>query len=389
MKNILLCFISFISISIFSQNTKELDWDYSNFLKYKKKKASAYGIPLRKNGKEKRRDSILLFSKEIDLKNNTVYGIDSYLIYSSHAPAVWNPSKFKSYYNSEGLLLKGTSSPIEIHKKKKYGYIEYEIEEGESIHTYDDQNNKIRSEYRIINNQFSIDKSSKDTTHIKSIQDPKIYETIYNSNNQKIKQYITIDSTRYIKTKSYNPENRNYCYYCKPKYLFIKWKYDQKNRLIERISYTDENELHTKNYYFYDKENRLKKQIDSTGWYIYEKPLWKSTTTFTYDSDKTIKTTLNNTDSNGSYFQKIITVYDKNNNILNEKSLNDSPEKESWEIINTWNKGNLIESKTIKSNGIIYTTRYKYNNQNLIIEKSKFTNKRRTRLTRYYYEKME
>ena len=375
---------------VFAQKPTELNWNYIDFIKNDVNKVSKYSIPLRKNGKVKKRDSTLLFTKQINLKNKTVFGIESSLVVVTHVGTHLTWNKFKDYYKENGLILKTTSSPLEIEKKKKFGFIEYDENVGETIYEYDINENLKRKEYRTINNHYSIYKSSKDTTfHLKSIYRPQIYEYVYNSDNQEIKQYHTVDSTRYLKTKSYNPENKTdavTCSYCHSKYLNIEWKYDKEKKLIEWTSYTRENKLHTKRYYYYDNQNRLKKQIDSTGWYVYNKPIWESTKTYEYSLDKTTETINNDTESRfGAYYKQEITVLDIDKNIIREcKIAND--QKECSDYSYKWRNEKLIEKMETKSNGEIIKQIFEYNHRNLITEKSEYRNGKLTELIKYYYE---
>lgn len=390
MNNFTFYILTFFTTLVFAQKQNQMNWNYNDFKDNNVNKVSKYSIPLRKNGKVKKRDSTLLFTKQIDLKNKTVFGIKSSLFIVTHVGThlIWN--KFKDYYTEKGLILKATSSPLENEKTKEFGFIEYDESVGETIYEYDFNENLKRKEYRTINNRYSIYKSSSDTTfHLKSIDNPQIDEYVYNSDNQKIKQYHKVDSTRYLKTASYNPENKKdavSCSYCHQKYLNIEWKYDKEKKLSEWISYTRENKLHTKRYYYYDNQNRLKKQIDSTGWYVYNKPIWESTKTYEYDLDKTTEIIKNNTETRfGAYYKKEITVLDADKNVIREcKIVNDEKECSDYSYI--WNNGKLIKRIEIKTNGQIIIKKLEYNDRNLLIEESEYLNGKRTELIRYSYE---
>lgn len=366
MKNFTLYTLIFLSTLVFAQKPNEIYWTYKDFIENEVNKVSKYSIALRKNGKVKKRDSTLIFTKEIDLDSNTIYGINSNLVVVTHVGfhLTWN--KFKDYYNNKGLILKETSLPLEIKKKKEFGFTEYDENVEEIIYEYDIQENLVRKKYRTINNHYSIYKSSKDTLHLKSIYRPQIYEYVYNSDNQEFKQFYLIGSRRYLN---------------------FERKYDQQKRLVEWVSYTRENELHTKRYYFYDNENRLKKQIDSTGWYIYKKPYWKSTITYEYNSSTITKIIDNNTESKSrSYYKQEVIVSDLNNNIISERKLTDS-KKEFSDYTYKWKKGNLVEKTETNSDGQIITKKFEYINRNLLTEKSEYLNGKRIELIRYYYEK--
>jgi hypothetical protein len=389
MKDFTFYILTFFTTLVFAQKSNELNWTYNDFIENDVNKVSKYSIPLRNNGKVKKRDSTLLFTTQIDLKNKSVFGIESSLVIVSNVGRHLTWIKFKDYYTENGLILKETNSPLEIKKTEEFGFIEYKEIKDETFYSYDNKENLVRMEYRSLNNYYSIYKSSKDTFHLKSIDSPKIYEYVYNSDNQKVKRYYTVDSTRYLKTKSYNPENKTdavKCSYCHSKYLNVEWKYDNENNLIEYVFYTRENKLHSKSYYYYDNQNRLKKQIDSTGWHVYNKPLWVSTKTYEYGSNKTTKTINNNTDSSvGKYYEQEITVLDSDQNVIIECKIV-SDQKECSDYLYKWENGKLIERTETKLNGEIIKQKLEYNHRNLITEKSEYRNGKRTELIRYYYE---
>ncbi|WP_053990938.1 hypothetical protein [Mangrovimonas sp. TPBH4] len=357
--------LTFLSAVTFSQTSNEPNWTYSDFIENNIKKVSSYSIPLKRNGKIKRRDSTLLLTKQVDMDSNTVFGVNSSLVVVTHGDSYLTWNRFKDFYNQKGLILKETSSSLETTLKKEFGFISYDVNEGEIIYEYDNQNNLLRKEFRTINNHYSIHKSTKDTFHLKSIYRPQIYEYVYNLDNNKLKQFITVDSIRYLN---------------------IEWKYDQEKRLVEWVSYTGEEEIHTKRYYFYDNQNRLKKQVDSTGWYIYKKPSWNSTKTYQYSPNATAETITYNTETGfGHFYKKEITVYDSNNNLISECKFTEGTREHSDHSYK-WEKGKLIEKTETNLDGQIVVQKFIYNNRNLLAEKSEYQNGKRIELIRYYYK---
>src|SRR5690554_4533330 len=123
MKNFTFYIFTFFTTLVFAQKPTELNWNYNDFINNDVNKVSKYSIPLRKNGKVKKRDSTLLFAKQIDLKNKTVFGIESSLVVVTHVGTHLTWIKFKDYYTDNGLILKETNSPLEIEKTKEFGFI--------------------------------------------------------------------------------------------------------------------------------------------------------------------------------------------------------------------------------------------------------------------------
>ncbi|MBB6681514.1 hypothetical protein H4O20_08670 [Aequorivita sp. 609] len=137
MKTFTFYILTLFTTLVFAQKPTELNWTFNDFIENDLNKVSKYSIPLRKNGKIKRKDSTLLFSKEVDIDNKTVFGIKSNLVVVTHVGTHLTWNKFKNYYDKNGLIIKETMSPLEIEKTKEFGFIGYIESVGETIYEYD------------------------------------------------------------------------------------------------------------------------------------------------------------------------------------------------------------------------------------------------------------
>lgn len=380
------------SNTIFSTGSNDLlDWTYSDFLKSGIKEIRGYSYKIKKNGKVKKRDSTMLFQKLVDLDSNKVFGINCNLNYQSHGPAFYSWYNFNEYYNDQNQLIKYVSWPKKITKEREYGSTTYNVATNITTFEYNQKGDLYKKVYKQEKHYYSISKYTKDTFHLHSINRPKIDEYIYNSKKQKIKWYHTVDSTKYLPTKSYNPEsdsNAVRCSYCHSKYLNVEWKYDENDNLIEWVSYTNKGIKHTKRNYLYDNQNRLIKQVDSTGWYFSTiKPYWESTTTYQYTDSIKTETKVNNTEARfGSSTSKIITTYDKNNRVISSCSYFDSQKscnENSYQIINRY----LTQIRTRMSDNHERIEKYIFNDDGLLIEEHHFSENKLIRLIKYYYKK--
>lgn len=378
------------SNAIFNMGTNDLqEWSRQDFIDNNLNKISAYSYTISKKGKQKK-DSLLLYRKEFDISKNKVFGLNSSTVAQSHGSTFLTWQDFETFYNINGQVIKEISRPKNIEKKVEYGSTNYDVIIDETDYEYDNLNREIKRTYKKVDHYYSISKYTKDTFHLHTIERPKIDEYFYNSDNQKTKWYHTVDSTRYLKTESYDPEkvsNSARCSYCDSRYLNVEWIYDTNKNLKEWISYTSENLIHTKKNYFYDDQKRLSKQIDSTGWYFSTmKPYLKSTTTFQYLDTGKIVTKIDNTKEGfTSSMPKTISYFDNDDRFIKRcvfSAINES----CTEYYYVYDNNKIIKQEIIFCKGISSTTEFYYNEKGLLREVRTLRNGKLTKLIRYYYE---
>ncbi len=391
---ILLLTTSFVfgqrSNTIFNAGTNEFQRiSRQDFIDNNINKVSAYSYAINKKGKVKK-DSLLLYSQQFNITKNKLFGLNSNRVYQSHGPSFLTWYEFETYYNHNGQVIKEISKPKNIEKKVEYGSTNYNIITDETNYEYDNQQREVKRTYKRIDHYYSISKYTKDTFHLHTIDRPKIDEYFYNSDNQKIKWYHMVDSTKNLRTESYNPEkdsNAVGCSYCHSKYLNVEWKYNSDKTLTEWISYTSENLIHTKRNYFYDNQKRLISQIDSAGWYFTTiKPYWESTTTFQYSDTGKIVAKVNNTKERfASFTPKTISYFDNNDRLIRQCIFSDTTES-CTQYFFIYDKNKIIKEEIIFDNGTISSTEFYYNIKRLLREERTFRNRNLTTLIRYYYE---
>lgn len=378
------------SNTIFNTGTNDLkEFSRQDFIDNNLTTISAFSYSINKKGKLKK-DSLLLYRKQFDISQNKLFGLNSSKVYQSHGPSFLTWYEFETYYNNNGQVIKEISKPKNIEKKIEYGSTNYNIITDETDYEYDEMQREVKRTYKRIDHYYSISKFTKDTFHLHTIVRPKIDEYLYNSDNQKTKWFHTVDSTKYLRTESYNPDkdsNAVRCSYCHSKYLNVEWKYNTDKKLVEWISYTRENLIHTKRNYFYDDQQRLIKQIDSAGWYFTTiKPYWESTTTFQYSDTGRIVTKINNTKERFvRSTPKIVSYFDTRDKLIKQCTFFDTSESCTQNNFVYDNK-RIIKEETIFENGTISSTEFHYNNLELLREERTIRNGNLTTLIRYYYE---
>ena len=307
MKKVITIIILINSIFSFGQNENlnqiYVDWENpKNFEKYNVKKVTVYSKEIKKNGKIKR-DSLLLAKYEYDKSKGIIKGINHDLVVVSHGRGNFLEFySFENQYFSDSLIVKReTNETPKVSKDKIVNNSSVEL------YKYDKLNRRIFEKKYSEENEYRL--SKKDTTaHYRSISYPITEEYEYDSKNRLIKQYITRDSSEhYINLINYNriSASKN-CSYCEEKYLNQERKYDDSN-LLEWTTYTYKKEKHTKRNYFYDENQNLVKQIDSTGWYL-GKPSLSSIKEIRYDDN--IKIEIQTKFNDGSYFKKETRKFD-------------------------------------------------------------------------------
>ncbi|MBW6483751.1 MAG: hypothetical protein K0B10_11915 [Vicingaceae bacterium] len=367
------------SNTIFSTGANGLmQWTYQDFIDHNIERIQAFSFKLKKNGKVKK-DSTKLFDQNLNRDSSIVMGINCNLNIQSHVPTFLTWYKFKDYYDSMGKLIKHTNQPIEVVKTKGFGSTNWDININETTFEYDGEGLLTRKVYNRIEHSYSVSKYTKDTFHLHSIH-PKIYEYEYDEQGLEVRNYYTDDSTRYLATESYTPDTASVkCFYCDPRYLNGEKEYDSQGNLIKWIWYTRKNEIHSKKYYFYDENDNLIKQIDSTGWYLQQysedEPSLQSTKTFKYRNDQLLKTI----EVKGDW--TYISEYDEKGNLVSN-CLQIADTKNGCTKYNyVYQNGLIKEIHTLPNQKTIFG----YNNDGLLIEKKDYLNEKLTSLIRYYY----
>lgn len=360
------------------------EWSPQTFAKNDVSKVTVYSYKINKRGKVKR-DSTLLSSQEINKPLNKVSGIKSSTIIQTHGSSflVWN--KFHTYYSDKEQIIKQVDEPVNINRKKEYGFVSYNVDHNETEYEYDNQSRLTKETYKGIENHYSTYRKSKDTFHLLSIRRPIIDEYTYNSDNQKVLWYNTVDSTRYLKTKTYTPDTSSVkCYYCHPRHINAEWKYNSKKNLYEWTSYTYEGKIHTKRNYYYDNDNRLIKQIDSSGWY-YTTPFLQSTTIFQYtDKGKIVTKVDSNNGVISASISKTVAYYDSADQVVKECYYSDT--ESCIEYSYAYENAKLISKTMLRNDKTINKIEYCYNNKGLLREWRSMRNGKLNELLRYNYE---
>tara|TARA_R110001592_G_scaffold351907_3_gene649368 strand:- start:969 stop:2162 length:1194 start_codon:yes stop_codon:yes gene_type:complete len=389
MKTILIYILAVLPLITFGQRSNTIfstgsnglmSWTYQDFFDNNVDRIQAFSFELKKNGKVKK-DSTKLFDQKLNRDSNLVTGINCNLNIQSHGPTFLTWYKFKDYYDSKGHLIKHTDQPIEVVKTKVFGSTNWDININETIYEYDEKELLAQKVYNRIEHSYSVSKYTKDTFHLHSVH-PKIYEYEYNDQGLQIKNYYTDDSTRYLATESYTTDTASVkCFYCDPRYLNGEKEYDSNGNLTKWIWYTRKNEIHSKKYYFYDENDNLIKQIDSTGWYLQQyskdEPSLQSIKTFEYRSDRIFKTI--KVKGDWTY----ISEFDEKGNLV-DNCLQIADSKDDCTKYNyVYHNGLIKEIQTLPNQKTIF----EYNNDGLLIEKRNYLNEKLTSLIKYYYEK--
>ncbi len=378
------------SNTIFNTGTNELQkFSRQDFIEKKLTKVSAYSFTINRKGKVKK-DSLLLYSQQFDLTQNKLFGVNCNDVYQSSGPSFLTWYEFEIYYNDYGQIIKEISKPKKIDMQVKNGSTDFFIITDETDYEYDTMQREVKRTYKQMIYFYSISKYNNDTFHLNTIDRPEIDEYTYNSDNKKIKWFHKVDSTKYFSTENYIPgkaSNNVICSNCQSRYLNVEWKYNTDKKLVEWISYTRENLVHTKRNYFYDDQQRLIKQIDSTGWYIITiQPYLESTTTFQYSDTGRIVTKIDNTNEKfGSSTTKIVSYFDTSDKLIKECLYSDTSAI-CTQYIYVYEKNKITKEKIIFNNGTIILTEFYYNDSGFLREERTLRNGNLTTLIRYYYE---
>ena len=368
------------SIFSFSQNENlnqiYVDWENpKNFEKYHLKKVTVYSKEIKKNGKIKK-DSLLLAKYEYDKSKDIIKGINHDLVVVSHGGgSSLEFYSFENQYFSDSLIVKRETK--EIPKVTKDKIVNNSFVE---LYKYDEFNRlKFKKNYSE-ENEYEL--SKKDTiTHYRSVSYPKTKEYEYGSKNRVIKEYFTRDSSEYH-INSYKDKkitSSKSCSYCEEKYLDQERKYDDDN-LLEWTTYTYKKEKHTKKNYFYDENQNLLNQIDSTGWY-FGKPSLSSIKEISYNDN--LKIEIQTKYDDDLYFKKETRKF-VDNQLVYELLEAEYPEY-NVETTYTYSESSIKTTTNRFKNGITIDE-YLFDEKGLLIEQKTYLNSILIEYKKYYYE---
>lgn len=380
MKKVITIIILINSLFSFGQNENlnqiHVDWENpKNFKKYHVKKVTVYSKEIKKNGKIKK-DSLLLAKYEYDKSKGIIKGINHNLVVVSHGGgSSLEFYSFENQYFSDSLIVKRETK--EIPKVTKDKIVNNSFVE---LYKYDEFNRlKFKKNYSE-ENEYEL--SKKDTiTHYRSVSYPKTKEYEYGSKNRVIKEYFTRDSSEYH-INSYKDKkitSSKSCSYCEEKYLDQERKYDDDN-LLEWTTYTYKKEKHTKKNYFYDENQNLLNQIDSTGWY-FGKPSLSSIKEISYNDN--LKIEIQTKYDDDLYFKKETRKF-VDNQLVYELLEAEYPEY-NVETTYTYSESSIKTTTNRFKNGITIDE-YLFDEKGLLIEQKTYLNSILIEYKKYYYE---
>lgn len=378
MKKVITIIILINSLFSFGQNENlnqiHVDWENpKNFEKYHVKKVTVYSKEIKKNGKIKK-DSLLL--AKYDKSKGIIKGINHDLVVVSHGGgSSLEFYSFENQYFSDSLIVKRETK--EIPKVTKDKIVNNSFVE---LYKYDEFNRlKFKKNYSE-ENEYEL--SKKDTiTHYRSVSYPKTKEYEYGSKNRVIKEYFTRDSSEYH-INSYKDKkitSSKSCSYCEEKYLDQERKYDDDN-LLEWTTYTYKKEKHTKKNYFYDENQNLLNQIDSTGWY-FGKPSLSSIKEISYNDN--LKIEIQTKYDDDLYFKKETRKF-VDNQLVYELLEAEYPEY-NVETTYTYSESSIKTTTNRFKNGITIDE-YLFDEKGLLIEQKTYLNSILIEYKKYYYE---
>jgi hypothetical protein len=256
-------------VEIFGQLEYPEPWKYQDLKENNITKVASAEFVLKKNGKLK--DSTMIYQYQLDTIQNKLYGVYRQEWMTTHGK-LKNPYHWQyveQFYDSQDRLIKDVMRTKEIKPKKEYGCTDIDSSWTIQIYEYDKNGKRILEAYQNISKSYSISKYTKDTFFYQSGEIQK-YETIYNQDAKPIERF-------HFRSRD------------SLKYKNVEWNYNEKGLLSTWISYTRTGEFHTKRHYFYNDNDDILKQIDSTGWYINGKPTVQKIINYEYLTDGTYK----------------------------------------------------------------------------------------------------
>jgi antitoxin component YwqK of YwqJK toxin-antitoxin module len=352
-------------------DVENFNWAPVDFITRRVNKIEAYSYGVDKNGRltDKRK---LLFKKEFSKSRNEIVGVDC-LNYIQGSKPQRIPNKFRYYYDTDGRIIQ---SVIEGNKVRIPDLSELTLIIDSIQFSY--LNCKLAKETNTTKEDIqSFFPNSSDTSQW-STEHARSSEYTYDEKGREIKKYFLDDSTHYFdfandKTISHSVK----CSGCNPKYLSSELFYYENDKPKIWIWYTRDGKIHSKKYYYYNNKNRLIQLVDSTGWYIGNKPTLASITSFKYADTFLIEK--QEVEENGSLIKK----YDLAGNETQVCWNTDSSEDCTNSAYNY--KDNKLISVFSENKFIKIEHTYLYYENGLLREKRTLHNGKLEEVIRYFY----
>jgi hypothetical protein len=382
---ILFLSINYIAFSQSAYNIYDSDcsrWKPKDFNNNNVKNIRVYSYHVTKKGRITRK-KLLFSSQEFKSDSSEVFGKDFNLWVQGGGSPYPKWYFFRTYYNNAGLVtkeIKSSASP------DNFGDNLYEFHIDIESYKYDSANNQIydRNVYAGLTSNYE----HKIDTNGLTFCDGKIYQTMYNSKNQKISRYCVDDTMYFIPTKLFSVDSViSNCIKCSLPRLNDDYRYDSNGNIKIWTWYTSDNKIHSKKYCFYDDSNRLIKEVDSTGWYFETiQPYLESTTIHKYsDSGSTEIVTFNNMPVHDGDIEAKIIQYSVNGRVKSICFQTDSTET-CTNFFYYYNGDKLNKEVCIESNKDKIEIYFSYNNKGLLTSKKTLSNGKTTRFIKYVYE---
>lgn len=175
-------------------------------------------------------------------------------------------------------------------------------------------------------------------------------------------------------------------------HLNYRKTYNENSKLLELTVFNVNGKINSKTFYYYDKENRLVKEEEYYGLFLYKQPKLKELTVYEYQDSLLIRTIQwDNFLNNEGFDSKLQQEYNSKNQLTDYRS--ESIENDSitsfWGFKSFYDNYGKLETKILYgSEDRNIVTHYKYNKYGFPFEiySWEIKTKHPTRLIRYFYE---
>jgi len=351
-RNVLTTILFLLMVSFAFGQSKDIEepqkWSKENFIENGISIVFVYSYEFDENGNIK--DSLLIYRNQFDVQGNKVFGIN-------------HGELFEKYYNDNGQIIK--------EKANEDGFFI------ETDYEYDSSNKVIKITDKEFYNRYF--KNKPDTLI-------EINEYLYNSDGHRIAWIHSKERATYFKRKKTTVIDS-----FDPKWLVAqcKYDYDSLSSVTEWIIFNRDSLIVSKKIYFYDDQNRLILQNDSTREtqvYGYLRPEHCCERTITYEYTDTGKIeTQTRYGIRGEVYSKVISHYNNDDRVAKLCRYYFSNEA-CEEYFYFYENDKLTKLITNTVFGYAYTTTYSYNEKGLLTEEQELENDKITKLIRYYYE---
>ncbi len=331
----------------------------------------------------------MLYQKHFNVQQHKIFGINSKTYNVTHNLPVITWQQEESIYDFNNRL----TSHNHYHYSDNIKYTQIvdknHIRGRIARFTYDHSNRLVKESSYNFYEHYKSSSFPVDTVYVRRTNNHQTHEYIYSADSQLEQHFISRDSTIEDTRSTSNPliqNTKTTCDHCHPNYLSSTKYYSKDHKLLSYIMFTQNQQPYSKQHYFYDSQERLVRETDSTSWYSSTSRLYlKSIITYQYTNQGKIMTEVQYKANGSADPESTETSYFNTDGKLVKKHHSFNGTDYCNEYVFAYINSELIKEKCISNSTHHRITYYFYNRNGLLSQERATRNGKLEEIIRYHY----